>query len=143
MLVDANLLLYARNEDDPHHEAAAGWLSRALNGPVRIGLPWMSLAAFLRISTNPRAWRPPLSAEEAWAQVEDWIDAPAAWVPLPTERHREVFGRLLVEHRLPSAMVSDARLAALAIEHGVPLASSDGDFARFPEIRWIDPLAEA
>lgn len=140
MLVDANLLLYARNEDDPHHERARDWLSDALNGPMRIGLPWLSLSAFLRISSNPRAWRSVLSISEAWEQVEDWLAAPASWVPLPTERHAPVLGRLLVEHRIRSSMVTDARLAALAIEHGLAVASTDGDFARFGEIRWINPL---
>jgi uncharacterized protein len=142
VLVDANLLLYARNDKDPRHEQARDWLSDALNGPARIGLPWLSLTAFLRISTNPRAWRPPLSIDAAWAQVERWLAAPAGWTPVPTDRHAEVLGRLLVHHGLPSAMVTDAQLAALAIEHGLAVASTDGDFARFTEIRWIDPLAD-
>jgi uncharacterized protein len=80
--------------------------------------------------------------ERAWAMVERWLATRAAWVPIPTSRHAEVLGRLLMTHRLDWQMVTDARIAALAIEHGVAVASSDGDFARFPEIRWIDPLAD-
>jgi toxin-antitoxin system PIN domain toxin len=142
VLVDANLLLYARNADDPHHQRARDWLGGALNGPVRVGLPWLSLSAFLRISSNPRAWPRVLSISEAWEQVEDWLAAPASWIPLPTDRHAEVLGRLLLDHRLSSAMVTDAQLAALAVEHGVAVASTDTGFARFTEIRWIDPLAD-
>jgi uncharacterized protein len=142
VFIDANLLLFSRNDQDPRHEAARTWLSETLNGPVRVGLPWQSLTAFLRLSTNARVWPVPLPIQDAWRQVESWLDAPAAWVPLPTERHAEVLGRLLVRHRIASAMVTDARLAALAIEHGVPVASCDADFGRFKELRWIDPLAD-
>lgn len=142
MFVDANLLLYARNDQDPRHEPARAWLTEALNGPVRVGLPWQSLAAFLRLSTNPRSWPVPMPIEDAWRQVEAWLAAPAAWVPVPTERHAEVLGRLLVRHHIAGAMVTDARLAALAIEFGVPIASCDTDFARFTELRWINPLAD-
>jgi hypothetical protein len=142
LIVDANLLIYAVNAQDSRHGRARDWLAETLNGPTRCGLPWISLSAFLRIATNPRAFDAALAMEEAWTQVEEWLAAPAAWVPTPTTRHAEVLGRLLSAHRLDWQMVTDARIAALAIEHGVPIASSDGDFARFTEIRWIDPLAD-
>lgn len=142
MLVDANLLLYARNADDPRHGAAMAWLSDALTGPTRVGLPWMSLTAFVRIATNPRAFETPLTPEEAWQQVEEWLGAEPTWTPGPTERHREVFGDLLRRYRIVGPLVTDAALAALAIQHGVALCSTDADFARFSEIQWIDPLAE-
>lgn len=140
MLVDANLLLYARNVDSEHHGPAREWLTDRLNGPVRTGLPWSSLSAFVRIATNPRAFPQPLEPTEAWAQVEEWLDGPSAWVPLPTDRHAEVFGRLVVEHRATGALVPDAELAALAIEHGLTVASTDQDFARFRGVAWVDPL---
>ena len=140
MLVDANLLLFARNADDPRNPAASQWLTDALNGPTRVGLPWQSLAAFVRIATNPRAFQLPLEPEVAWDQVETWLEAPSAWVPNPTSRHGEVLGDLVRRHRVRGPLVTDAQLVALALEHGLAVASADSDFARFPEVRWVDPL---
>ncbi len=141
MIVDANVLLYAEDSSSPHHEAARAWLVDALNGPTRIGLPWPSLLAFLRIRTHPRVYDSPLSPADAWARVTAWLDAPAAWVPLPTERHADVLGGLVIGQRLTGALLPDAHLAALAIEHGVGVCSADSDFARFPDLRWHNPLA--
>jgi toxin-antitoxin system PIN domain toxin len=112
-----------------------------LNGPSRVGLPWQSLVAFLRISTHPRASARPLSPTAAWRFVDDWLAAEAAWVPLPTENHAEVLGSLIASYDLRGNLVSDAELAALAIEHGLAVCSADTDFARFREIRWENPLA--
>jgi toxin-antitoxin system PIN domain toxin len=141
MLVDANLLLYSVDSASQFHAAAAAWLTDMLNGDRRVGLPWQSLGAFLRISTHPRAAANPLSAREAWEIVEAWLSADVAWVPEPTARHASVLGRLITTHDLRGNLVSDAQLAALAIEHGVGIASADSDFARFPEITWQNPLA--
>lgn len=140
MLVDANLLLYAEDETSPVHEAARHWLTEALNGPSRVGLPWPSLLAFLRIRTHPRAYAEPLSGPEAMSRVQDWLAAPAAWVPQPTVRHAEVLAGLVARHRLSAGALPDAHLAALAIEHGLTLCSADTDFARFTEVRWVDPV---
>jgi toxin-antitoxin system PIN domain toxin len=140
MLVDANVLLFAQDESSPHHGACRDWLVAALNGPVRIGLPWPSLLAFVRIRTNPRAYAVPLSVSDAWSHVEDWLRAPAAWVPNPTDRHAEVLAELLHRHQLGANAVPDAHLAALAIEHGVGVCSADTDFARFPVLSWTNPL---
>lgn len=140
MIVDANLLVYSRNSADPRHSAARGWLEDSLNGESRVGLPWQSLGAFLRIATSPRIFPDPLSPEQAWQQIEEWLSAPRAWVPEPTGRYRAIAGRLVRGHRTEGKLVPDALLAALAIDHGVELASSDGDFARFDGLRWIDPL---
>jgi uncharacterized protein len=141
MLVDANLLLYAADASAPQHERAAAWLTAQLNGDGRVGLPWESLVAFVRIATHPRASENPLAPDAAWRLVEDWLAAPLAWVPLPTERHADVLGALLRKHRLAGNLVPDAHLAALAIEHGLEVCSADTDFARFTEIRWRNPLA--
>lgn len=140
MIVDANLLLYARNTEDPRHEAARRWFEDALNGPTRVGLPWQTLTAFLRIATNPRAFADPLTPEAAWQQVEEWLDAPRAWLPEPSPHFRGVLGALVRTHQIRGALVTDAALAALAIDHGVSVVSTDGDFARFTEVRWYDPL---
>lgn len=140
-MVDANVLLYATNRHDPRRDAMAAWLRSALNGATRVGLPWQTLAAFLRISTNPRAAQRPLTPEEACERVRGWMSAPAAWIPVATDRHGDVLMDLVRRHRLAGPIISDAQLAALAIEHGVPVCSTDGDFARFPEITWLNPLA--
>jgi toxin-antitoxin system PIN domain toxin len=141
MLVDANILLFAVDETSRFHRSAAGWLTERLSGARRVGLPWQSLGAFLRISTHPRAAEHPLSPDEAWSHVEDWLGAEAAWIPEPTERHGEVLGFLVTSYQLRGNLVSDAQLAALAIEHGLSVCSADTDFARFKEIRWENPIA--
>ncbi len=140
MLVDANVLLYARDASSPFHDAARDWLTARLNGPVRIGLPWPSLVAFVRISSHARVFEHPLSPAEAWGQVEAWLHAPASWIPCPTDAHGEVLGALIRRYDLRGNLISDAHLAALAIEHGLTLCSVDTDFARFKELRWIDPV---
>jgi toxin-antitoxin system PIN domain toxin len=141
MLVDANILLFAVNESSPEHDRAAAWLQDALNGSRRVGLPWESLTAFVRLATNPRVVSRPLAPVAAWAFVEDWLAAPAAWVPVPSERHAAVLGDLVRRYRPAANLVPDAHLAALAIEHGAEIISADTDFARFAEVRWRDPLA--
>ena len=141
MLLDANLLLYAVDETSPWHRPAASWLEERLCGAERVGLPWPSLTAFVRISTHPRATLQPLSGEEAWEFVEAWLMVPHVWIPTPTERHAEVMGGLVRRYRLTANLIPDAHLAALAIEHGLELYSADTDFARFTELRWRDPLA--
>ncbi|HUC38076.1 MAG TPA: TA system VapC family ribonuclease toxin [Acidimicrobiales bacterium] len=141
MLVDANLLLYAVDEQSPFHTAARAWLESALNGPRRVAIPWTSLIAFLRIATHPRALEEPMTPHDAWQQIEEWLDAPATWVPLPGRGHREILGRLVRELDLHGNLVADAALAALCIEHGLQVASADSDFARFAEITWINPVA--
>lgn len=140
MLVDANVLLYAVDEDSPFHLKALQWLEVALNGPRRVGIPWVSLTAFVRIATNLRALREPLSPVEAWEFVDEWLDAPAAWVPEPGRGHREIFGRLIRDLDLRANLVSDAALAALCIEHGLQMVSADSDFARFTELGWFNPV---
>ena len=141
MLVDANLLLYAKFSSFPQHEGARSWLEDRLAGPGRVGLPWHSLLAFLRISTNARAFTPPLTIGEAWEQVLEWLSLPQVWIPQPGERHAEVLGQLLESTGATGNLIPDAHLAALAVEHGLTLCSTDGDFARFGTVRWENPLA--
>ncbi len=141
MLVDANILLFAADEESPFHEQASRWLTEQLNGPRRVAIPWDALSAFLRISTHPRIGPRPLQPGEAWAQVEDWLAAEATWIPLPTSRHAEVLGSLIISYRLRANLIPDAQLATLAIEHGLTIYSADTDFARFREVEWVNPLS--
>jgi hypothetical protein len=140
ILVDANLLLYAVISDYAQHAAANRWLDARLNGHARVGLPWPSLLAFLRISTNPRLFSKPFARTDAWRRVDEWMGLDNVWAPPATPRHREVLGHLLAGPVTSPKLVGDAHLAALAIEHGLVLCSTDGDFARFHELRWSNPL---
>ncbi len=140
MLLDANLLIYAVHKGAPQHKCAVDWLTEQLNGSTRVGLPWQSLAAFLRISTHPRAFERPLAPATAWQRIEDWISSPVAWIPQPGPEHPRILGELVVAYEVAGNLVPDAQLAALAMEHGVPVCSADTDFARFRNLRWINPL---
>jgi uncharacterized protein len=141
ILVDVNILIYATNAESDEHAKSRAWLDGQLSGATPVGLPWVSLLGFLRIATNARAFRRPLTMASAWQQVTTWLSAETAWIPAPTERHATVLGNLLVLPGLQGNLVPDAHLAALAIEHGLTLSSTDGDFARFPGLSWRNPLA--
>jgi uncharacterized protein len=143
ILIDANLLLYAKVVNYPQHRRAHGWLEARLNAPGQVGLPWPSLLAFLRIITNLRLFETPLSMAQAWGQVQEWLALPTVWTPGPTERHAAILSQLLQSTSVIANLVADAHLAALAIEHGLILCSSDSDFARFPGLRWENPLLDA
>jgi toxin-antitoxin system PIN domain toxin len=139
--VDANLLLYATISDFAQHTAARTWLDARLNDLIRVGLPWQSLLAFLRISTNQRVFPRPMAMTDAWGRVMRWLDLPNVWIPEPTERHRALLDSFLTGTAGASKLVSDAHLAAIAVGHGLTLCSTDGDFARFKELRWTNPLS--
>ena len=141
ILIDANLLIYASDRYAIQHDNAKDWLDRQLVGPGRVGLPWTSLLAFLRVVTNPRIYEQPASMREAWDQVAAWLGCIPAWIPVQTDRHAELLGPLLALPGVRGNLVHDADLAALAIGHGLTLCSTDGDFARFPGLRWQNPLA--
>lgn len=141
ILVDANLLVYAFDGELPQHSASKAWLEKRLNGHQPIGMPWASLLAFARLVSNPRIFEHAVSVPAAWAQVEEWLDLDPVWTPLPTTRHRQIFQKLVDQVAMKSALVPDAHLAALAIGHDLTLCSADRDFARFPGLRWENPLA--
>jgi len=140
MLIDANLLIYAVDVRAVDHEPAAEWFTAVLNGDQRIGLPWQSVGAFTRIMTNPRVTARPLDGAEAWDLVLGWLAADVVWMPPATERTATVYERLLGQTSITGNLVPDAQMAALAIEHGLVLCSADTDFARFPGLRWENPL---
>lgn len=142
MLVDANLLLYARLSSFAEHERARAWLDEQLNGPAPVGLAWPSLVAFVRISINPRIFDRPLTVASAWKQVQEWLACSSVWTPVPTDSHAQALGRFMADVSITPNLVGDAHLAALAVEHGLILCSADSDFARFAGVRWVNPLAQ-
>jgi uncharacterized protein len=143
ILVDANLLIYAHSSSFTQHAAARAWLDEQINGVAQVGLPWICLLAFLRITTNPRLFPRPNPIAKAWEQVSTWLACDNVWVPPPTERHAAILAGLLAQGSIRGDLVTDAHIAALAIEHGLLLYSTDSDFGRFANLKWINPLAEA
>ena len=141
ILVDANILLYAEDSLQPRHQQARAWWDNQLSGSGVVCLCWTVLSAFIRIGTNPRVFEHPLSLEQALARVQSWLDQPCTRVIRPTARHWTVFKQVLTDGQAVANLVTDAHLAALAIEHGCELASTDSDFARFPKLKWRNPLA--
>jgi toxin-antitoxin system PIN domain toxin len=142
ILLDANLLLWAHHAGFARHEAARGWLATALTESSWVGIPWASILAFLRISTHPRALSRPLSIDTAWEVVHGWLDRPNVRPVGPGEGHATILGPLLIEAHAGGNHTTDAHLAALALEWGLELLSADRDFARYPRLRWRDPLAD-
>ena len=140
-LLDANLLLYAVDEKSPHHERARRWLEEALSGTETIAFAWTALLAFVRLSTQARIFERPLEPARALDLVDSWLDQPCSFVLHPTERHSALLRELLAPPGAAGNLVADAHLAALAIEHGAELCSTDSDFARFPGLRWANPLS--
>jgi uncharacterized protein len=134
-LVDANVLLYAVNEDAPHHEEARGWLDGRLGASEAVGFAWVVLLAFLRLSTRPDLFRRPLAFEEAAAVVDAWLAAPPAVVLQPTVRHLELLRGLARSTGVAANLINDAHLAALALEYDATVISYDRDFARFAGLR--------
>jgi toxin-antitoxin system PIN domain toxin len=141
ILVDANLLVYAANTAAPEHARARIWLDARLNGTALVGLPWPSLLAFVRLTTNPLVLSKPVPPLDAWRQVQDWLACEPAWIPVPGDEHPKVLGEFLQLEWMTSRLAPDAHLAALAIEHGLTCCSTDGDFSRFPGLKWENPLA--
>lgn len=142
-LADVNLLLYAVDSSSPHHAAAREWLEEQLSGAETLAFPLAVLLAFVRLSTNGRVFAAPLDPREAFDLVEDWLAQPSAATILPGERHLALVRELLEPLGTAANLVADAHLAALAIEHGAELCSADTDFARFPRLRYTNPLASA
>lgn len=142
-LPDVNLFLYAYDSRSPRHEVGREWLEQTLSGTETVALSWTVLLSFIRLSTRPAVVEQPLEANEAIELVQSWLDQPRATVVHPTERHAAVLRELLDPLGTAGNLTTDAHLAALAIEHGAELCSSDPDFARFAGLRWKDPLQAA
>lgn len=139
-LLDLNLLLYAVNTDAAHHVVAKRWLNNALNEEEPVAFSWIVLLGFLRIATNPRIQPRPLMVSEAITLVDGWLACPMARVVAPSEEHWRILKSLLHEVGAAGNLTTDAHLAALAIENGATLYSTDTDFQRFGHLRWMNPL---
>ena len=142
-LVDANLVLYAVDEASPQHGVAKPWLEEQLSGSETLAFAWAVLLAFVRLATNPRVFEAPLALDDALDLVDSWLEQPNATVLHPTDRHSRLLRELLAPLGTAANLTSDAHLAALSIEHGAELCSGDADFARFPRVRWLNPLVRA
>ena len=140
-VLDANLLLYAVDERSPRHAPARQWLERTLSGSETVGLTWLVLLAFVRVSTRAAVFKHPLEVSEALDLIDGWLGQPCTTVIAPTERHSAVLRTLLSPLGSAGNLTSDAHLAAIAIEHGAEMCSCDNDFARFSGLRWTDPLS--
>lgn len=139
-LPDVNLLLYAVDEGSAWHEPARTWVEERLSGTETLALAWVVLLAFIRLTTSPRVFQSPLSTSEALDLVDSWLAQPCVTVAHPTSRHAAVLRDLLEPLGTAGNLTTDAHLAALAIEHGAELCSTDRDFSRFAGLRWADPL---
>lgn len=139
-LPDANVLLYAVDRDSPHHAPARRWLETNLSGTRTVGFAWSVLLAFLRLSTRAQVFSSPLTPQEAFDLVDEWLSRPCATILHPTDRHSIVLRQLIEPLGTAGNLMPDAHLAALAMEHGGEVCSADADFARFSGVRWHNPL---
>lgn len=140
-MVDANVLLYAVNSAAPHHRASRAWLDEAVDGREVVGLPWVVMLAFLRLSTHPRVFPRPLPVDVALGTLEGWRGRRAVVTPEPTPRHGTLLASLLREGGTGGNLVTDAHIAALAIEHRATVVTWDRDFARFDGVSSEVPTA--
>lgn len=140
ILVDANLLVYAVNQDLPLHKQARSWWEQALSGSATVGIPWVSVLAFLRICTNPRIFSRPLSPEAAIAYVDEWLGQPPVRLVAPGTGHWGILRNLLLQTGMAANLTTDAHIAALALEQGYSIYSADNDFQRFLGLKHVNPL---
>ncbi|BBX99480.1 type II toxin-antitoxin system VapC family toxin [Mycobacterium lacus] len=139
-LLDLNILIYAIDESSPRHEPARAWLDDTLSGSGTVAFAWHVLVGFVRLSTRAAVFERPLKVDEAFDVVDGWLAQPCVTVVHPTDRHTVVLRELLTPLGAAGNLTSDAHLAALSVEHGAELCSTDVDFSRFSGVRWIDPL---
>lgn len=138
-LVDANVLLYAVNQDAPNHAVARRWLDRALGGEEPVGFTWVVMLAFLRLTTRAGLFPRPLRVDDSIGVLQAWLNRPLAVIVEPTPRHLDILSGILGETGTAANLVTDAHLAAIAVEHGAEICSFDADFSRFRGVRWRPP----
>ena len=140
-IVDLNVLLYASNEDAPQHEVIRGWWQSALRGDESLGLPWVVLLGYLRLTTNPRVFPKPISHRQALDKIDAWQALPIVHVPTAKQDHWRVLSGLVQQAGAAGNLTTDAHLAALAITRDATIVSCDHDFARFSGLRYFNPLS--
>lgn len=140
ILVDANILIYAYNPAAEQHAAAKRWLEAAMAGPTPVRLAWVTVLAFVRIMTHPQVFRRPFSMSEAVEAVDSWLAQPSVAMLSPSDDHWPILRQVLMSGQASGPLSTDAHLAALAVEHGATLFTTDRDFARFPGVAAVDPL---
>ena len=140
IVIDANLLIYSYDRDSAHHKKSRFWLEEVLSGVEAVGLPWQSVSAFLRVITNRRLSGMRVSLQQAVQVVDEWLQQPNLQILVPADEHWSVLRQMILEGQASGPLVSDAEIAAITIEHGAVLHTADRDFARFPGLRWKNPL---
>ena len=141
IVIDANLLLYAYSAPTAKQEKALTWLEATFSSGDSVGLPWQVISAFIRIASNPKLPQLRRPVEEVARLVDQWLEQPGVRVLVPGENHWNIFRQMILEGQASGDLVSDAQIAALTIEYGGVLYTTDRDFARFPGLRWTNPLA--
>ena len=141
ILVDANLLIYAVNSELPPHRAARAWLETTLSGSEAVGLPWVTILAFLRITTRGDIFANQLAPEQALSYVDSWLEQPFVRPIAPGANHWAILRNLLEASGVAGNLTSDAHLAALAVENGATVFSADNDFKRFAGVLHVNPLS--
>lgn len=140
IILDANILLYAYDSNSTFHKAARRWVEKTFSSDEPVGLPWQTVAAFLRVVTNQKLGSDRFTVDEAVSVVEEWLEQPNIRLLAPGDRHWPILRSALVDGQARGPLVTDAQLAALTIEYGGVLHTTDRDFARFPSLRWKNPL---
>ena len=140
ILVDANLLIYAYRVDSPQHAVSRRWLENTLGGSEFVRFAWLTLWAFLRIVTHARIFEHPLAVLDAETAISSWLAQPISGIVEPGERHWQILQEMARHGQATGPLMMDAALAAIAIEHGAMLCTTDRDFARFPGLKWSNPL---
>lgn len=142
IIPDVNLLVYAHNRSVPEHTAVRSWWERAVNGAEPIGIDWTVVLGFVRLMSNPRVTVRPRSPADLLARVTAFLSMPSVRLVTPGIRHAERMRELFEISGAGPRMVTDVHLAALALELDAVLATNDADFARFPHLRTVNPLAD-
>ena len=140
IIPDINLLVYSYNNDGPFHEDARDWWESCLSNPGAVGLPWAVILGFVRIMSSNAVFRDPMESLDAISHVKSWLDCPQTQIVTPGPRHLEILADIMGSARASGRLTTDAHLAALAVETQSELHSNDPDFARFPGLRWRNPI---